>query len=98
LDSTSFHAAVGLAQLGDPEGIQWLIDNSQHGRGTVSNAWPRGAAVPRGAMNHNLSKCCVAALRLLTGEWFETRAQWKAWSETVDSKPLAGRYVALVDW
>jgi hypothetical protein len=40
----------------------------------------------------------VAALWLLTGERFENRAQWKAWSETVDSKLLAGRYVPLVDW
>lgn len=91
-ESTRFHAAAGLAQLGDPEGIQWLIDNSQQGPRTVENAWPRGA------VNHNLSKCCVAALWLLTGERFETKAQWKAWWQTSDRKLLAGRYVVLVDW
>jgi len=101
LDSTRFHAAVGLAQLGDPAGIDWLIANSEYGQGTVSNACPRGVT-----NNSSLSTCCVAALRQLSrernliprGRNLKGKSQWKAWAKTVDRKTLLNNEITLVDW
>jgi hypothetical protein len=92
-DSTRFHAAVGLAQLGDRDGINWLIAHSEDTTGTVSNAWPYGAQA-----GGSLGDCCIAALRQLSGERnLTTRAEWEAWSKTADPSQLARHAVVLRD-
>lgn len=92
-DSTQFHAAVGLAQLGDAEGIAWLIEHCEFSQGTVTNASPQGA--PRGG---DLSACCVEALRQLSKEHQRTsRAEWAAWWKSADSKRLLDPAVSFGD-
>jgi hypothetical protein len=93
LDSTRFHAAVGLAQLGDAEGIEWLIEHCEFSQGFVTNASPQGA--PRGG---DLSSCCMEALRQLSGERQRTsRAAWAAWWKSADRKQLLDRAVSFGD-
>jgi hypothetical protein len=93
LDSTRFHAAVGLAQLGDAEGIEWLMEHCEFSQGTVTNACPKGA--PPGG---DLSTCCVEALRQLSGERQRTsQAEWVAWWKSADRKRLLDRAVLLGD-
>lgn len=94
LDSTRFHAAVGLAQLGDPAGIEWLIAHCEDIQGHVSGAKPLGAS-PGGS----LGSCCLAALRQLSGEKEPTsKAEWEAWWKTADTKRLKFGAVRLVDF
>lgn len=93
LESTRFHAAVGLAQLGDSEGIDWLIANCEFSQGTVMNARPQGAA--RGG---DLSACCAEALRHLSLEHARTsQAEWAAWSKSVNKQLLLQRAVVFDD-
>lgn len=87
-----FHAAVGLANLADPKGFKWLIANSDDPLPTVSNAWP--SRIPNG----NVSTCCTAALRELSGEAkLNTKQEWQTWWESVDKETLPKRHVTLVD-
>lgn len=93
LESTRFHAAVGLAQLSDSEGIDWLIANCEFGQRTVMYAWPQG--FPPGG---DLSTCCLGALRHLSGEHSRTsKAEWAAWSKSVDKKRLLDHAVVFGD-
>jgi hypothetical protein len=93
LESTRFHAAVGLAQLGDAAGIDWLIANCEDINGDVSSARPY-AASPGGS----LDSCCVAALRQLSDKMdLTTRAEWEAWRKTADKSLLPSRPVWLLD-
>jgi hypothetical protein len=92
-ESTRFHAAVGLAQLSDSEGIDWLVANCEFSQGTVTNAWPKGS--PPGG---DLSRCCLEALRHLSGEHSRTsKAEWEAWSKSVDKKYLLDHAVVFGD-
>ncbi len=87
-----FHAAVGLAQLGDPAGFEWLIARSTDPTHTVSNAWPR--RVP----SYNLDVCCAAALQELVGQGApRTRPEWQAWWNQVDKAKLAPGRVDFVE-
>jgi hypothetical protein len=93
LTSTRFHAAVGLAQLGDSEGLQWLIEHCDDTAGTVTNAWPKGAR-PGGG----LGNCCTEALRQLSGQrGLTTRADWEAWLTATDETTLHNRAVIFGD-
>jgi hypothetical protein len=93
LESTLFHAAVGLAQLGDAAGIDWLIAHSEDPNGHVSHARPYGAS--RGG---SLGSCCTAALQQLSGKSsLTTRAEWEAWAKSADKSLLTGRSVPLED-
>jgi hypothetical protein len=92
LPGTRFHAAVGLAQLGEPDGFAWLIASCGDPLPTVSHAWP--SRVP----DLNVSTCCVAALRELSGEDKPRTAQeWQSWWKSVDRQKLPKRHVTLVD-
>lgn len=91
LDTTRFHAAVGLAQLGESEGIDWLVANCL-GQGTVMNAWPVGAR--RGG---GMGACCVEALRQLSDRQLTTKEEWTNWAQSVDKKSLLRRAVILGD-
>jgi hypothetical protein len=76
-ECTRFHAAVGLAQLGDSEGIDWLIENCESTEGSVE----RGR--PVGAHGSDLGDCCVGALRQLTNKHALTdKVAWAAWSKS----------------
>jgi hypothetical protein len=82
LDSTRFHAAVGLAQLGESTGIDWLIEHCEHCEGSVMHAWPVGAT--RGG---DLCACCQEALRHLSGEQsLKSKAEWTQWSKSIGKK------------
>ena len=61
LDSTKFHAALGLAQLGDATGFDWMIAHSADMQLTVSNPSPAQVS------NANRDTCCTAALQQLSG-------------------------------
>lgn len=90
--SAKFHAAVGLANLGDPKGFEWLIANSDDPLPTVSNALPSG--VP----NLNVNTCCTAALRELSGKRTpSTKQEWETWWRSVDRQALPKRHATLVD-
>ena len=91
-ESTRFHAAVGLAQLGDPVGFEWLIANAGDSSHNVSNAWP-----PR-VPSYNLDVCCIAALRELVGlDAPRTRAEWESWLRQADKTKLPPGRVDLVE-
>ena len=93
LTSTRFHAAVGLAQLGDPEGFRWLIANCDDTAGSVTNAWPKGSR-PGGG----LGACCIEALHQLSGErGLTSKADWEAWLTATDEKSLLNRVVIFGD-
>lgn len=71
--STRFHAAVGLAQLGDEKGVEWLIDYLDD-TSSVFHAWPPGFA------DYNLGTCCSRALLSLTQQTdLFSKAAWRKW-------------------
>ena len=93
MDSAKFHAAVGLAQSGDPAGFQWLIENSSDPTPTVSNAWPE-----RDLMS-NLDACCIAALQDLSGQRdLRTRQDCESWWKLASEEPPARGRVHLVEY
>lgn len=93
LTSTRFHAAVGLAQLGDVAGFRWLIAHCDDTAGTVTNAWPKGAR-PGGG----LGDCCIEALRQLSGrQELTSKADWEGWLTATDEKALVNRVVIFGD-
>jgi hypothetical protein len=93
LESTRFHAAVGLAQLGDAAGLEWLIAHCHEVNGHVSHARPYGTS-----QGGSLGSCCTAALQQLSGESSLTaRAEWEAWAKTADKSLLTVRSVPLED-
>jgi len=86
-----FHAAVGLANLGDPNGIEWLISNLDK-TSYVANAWP-----PR-VPHLKVGPCCELALRYLSGEReLSTKKEWQAWWDSVDRQTMPKYHVMLVD-
>lgn len=92
MSSAQFHAAVGLAHIGNPSGFEWLIANCDDPLPTISNAWPSAAP------NLNVDTCCVAALRSLSAEsQLRTRAEWETWWKSVDRKILPKGHVNIVD-
>ena len=93
LDSTRYHAAVGLAQFGEGAGIEWLIANCEDLNGHVEHARPYGSS-PGG----NLGSCCQAALRQLTGNReLATKAQWEAWWASAARKGLKPGVIPMAD-
>jgi len=92
MDSAKYHAAVGLAQLGNADGFEWLIANSEDPLPTISNAWPD--RVP----NLNLDVCSVAALQDLSGETApKTKQEWETWWDKADKKALPKGNVHMRD-
>lgn len=92
-ESTRFHAAVGLAQLGDLRGIDWLIASCEYSQGSVWHAWPRSPG-----QSGSLSPCCVAALQDLSGNRnLTTKAEWEAWAKTADKATLTKHAVNLIE-
>jgi len=68
-----FHAAVGLAELGEEAGIEWLIAHTDSQGGITRAAH---ALAARGALSEN----CRQALADLTGQPSSlSKAQWQRW-------------------
>jgi len=83
---TRLLAAVGLAQLDEPAGIDWLIEHCENKQ--LLFGW---AAPPRPS-EQQLGPACVRALRDITGEYkgdLSTKAAWQAWRERTreDAQP-----------
>lgn len=92
LAGTKFHAAVGLAQIGEPDGFAWLIKHSEDPLPTVSNAWPSRVS------NLNLDTCSVAALRDLSDEKnLRSKQEWESWWDKVDKRSLPKHLVSMDD-
>lgn len=92
-ESAKFHAAVGLAQLGEADSFVWLIAHSADTTGYVAGAWPSRMVEPM-----NLGGCCVAALRQLSGEKdLRTQEAWESWWEKVNRKTLPKDHVTMDD-
>lgn len=93
MDGTRFHAAVGLAQLGDASGVEWLIANCEDPHGFVQNARPYFA--DRGG---SIGTCCQAALQQLSDKRdLTTKPEWEVWWKTVDQTTLISRPVQFAD-
>ena len=74
LDSAKFHAALGLAQLGDAAGFHWLIAHSADVQLAVSNALPAQGS------NANRDTYYTAALQQLSGNKdLRTKEEWEVW-------------------
>lgn len=98
MPSTVFHAAVGRAQLGDPQGIDWLVKRADL---THVNSSDVEHAIPQGVewRDRQIGFCCGAALQqIFNNRKLSTKAEWEAWLKTIDlkSQPLHG--VAWKDW
>jgi hypothetical protein len=92
LDSTKFHAALGLAQLGDAAGFDWLIAHSADVQLAVSNALPAQGS------NANRDTYCTAALQQLSGNKdLRTKEEWEVWWTQIDKKSLPKNRINLVD-
>lgn len=89
--SARFHAAVGLAQLGDPNGYRWLVEQSVDFNSSVWGAWP---SVRRST---SLDHCCIAALQQLTDSQRDSHEAWVAWWNAVEKKQLPQGRVRYFD-
>jgi HEAT repeat protein len=70
--SMKFHSALGLAELDDPAGMEWLIAHCEGERSMLSFA-----------PNRDLSPSAVIALRTLSGHAeMNTKAEFEAWWKT----------------
>lgn len=95
MPTTQFHAAIGLALLGESEGIDWLVKNStqtEFNQGDVQHSVPFGLG-----RRHQISDCCVAALQQLSDQNLTTKEEWGAWASTVDKKTLLRKRIVLED-
>lgn len=92
MDDAKFHAAVGLAQLGEPDGFDWLIKNCEDPFPSVSRALPSQVS------NNKLATCSVAALRDLSGEEnLKSKHEWESWWDSVDKRSLPKSPVRMDD-
>lgn len=87
-----FHAAVGLAGLGEAVGVEWLIEHSEDEQDYVSNAWP--AHVP----DISLRTCCQYALRQISDDKSRTtKSEWREWWKLAETRPQTPKAVVLVE-
>jgi hypothetical protein len=87
-----FHAAVGLAGLGEARGVEWLIEHSEDTSGQVYDAWP-----PR-AVDFRISTCCQAALRNMSGEFDpKSKVEWQQWWRGAQGQFDKRRAVRLIE-
>lgn len=95
MPTTQFHAAIGLALLGETAGTDWLVKNStatEFNQGDVEHTVPRGQGNRR-----SISDCCVVALQQLSGQHLTTKEEWGAWASSVDTKTLMKKRIVLED-
>lgn len=85
MDSAQFHAAVGLANLGEPAGVEWLIEHCEDLNARVDYAAP-----PAGV--RELGDSCVLALQSLTERRnLNKKADFEEWWKTA-LRPFAPRH------
>lgn len=90
--SIGFHAALGLAEIGNATGLEWLIAHSDDDSRTVSFAWPQ--RVP----DYSLRSCAIAALRTLSGQpTLNTKAEFNTWWKTASNGWSPKSHVYLED-
>ena len=79
-----FHAAVGLAELGEHAGVEWLIRQSEPNEfGVGSKSASLNHAPHRKATRSNLRESCLHALADLSGlPPADKGDQWKVWWAT----------------
>jgi len=90
--SVKFHAALGLAELGEPVGMEWLIAHSDDDSDGI--VWGR----PQYASRQQLSLAVVAALQVLSGQpALSTKTEFQAWWKTAAATFAPKSHVSLVD-
>jgi hypothetical protein len=72
--SAQFHAAVGLANLGERAGVEWLVNTP----GSADVGYVPHIRVPGG----NLHEARLRALSDLTGQPYQPLEKWQAWWKT----------------
>lgn len=89
----TFYAAVGLAQLGDGRGYEWLIANCDR---TDDAIW---GYRPLGSPSKNLNDCCVIALQTLTNKReLKTKIEWQQWWNQMEKKNIPKGIVVLLNY
>lgn len=98
MPSTVFHAAVGLAQLGELDGIDWLVrrlDQTHENSSDVEHAIP-GLVEWR---QRRMGICCLDALQqMFRNRKLTTKAEWEAWLKTVDLKSQPRHGIGWKEW
>ncbi len=91
-ETTKYYAALGLAQLGDPLGFEWLVEKCDECLPVVWDTWPSCAA------HQNLDICCKAVLQELSGRKDITNKQeWEEWWKQTGKKALPHGHVVHID-
>lgn len=90
--SKKFHAAIALARLGDAEGLEWLISNTDKRVGGVRNYRPLGAK------SGGLDSCCQETLSQLSRLKRDTdKETWRKWAATISSPADFSGKILFVD-
>ncbi|MEX0936880.1 MAG: hypothetical protein WDZ59_03395 [Pirellulales bacterium] len=90
-----FHAAVGLAELGEPAGVEWLIKESERNDfGVGSMSASLNHAPHYKAVRSNLRESCLQTLADLSGrQATDDMDQWNAWwaanQDQFEPRPVA---------
>lgn len=91
-DSMKFHAAVGLANMGDKAAVNWLIGCTDDSSGSVSFAWPKSIS------DNSIAASAIAALRVLSGQKnLSTKSEFEDWWKTAEARWEPKNGVLLVD-
>lgn len=88
--SAKFHASVGLVNLGDKDGIEWLIAHCSDDADNVAIAWSTQTT------SRALGPNCISVLKEITGrsDW-NRKSEFQEWWTNSKEKWTAGRPVAL---
>ncbi|MGK0187739.1 MAG: hypothetical protein ACI9R3_003529 [Verrucomicrobiales bacterium] len=93
----TFHAAIGLANLGDSTGFEWLIahlGDDHRSRSTIYN----DMHLPMPSWSNPLNVSCLKVLQALSGEnELQSQEEWQAWWATVDKDALPENRVRFKD-
>lgn len=99
VEGAAFHAAVGLANLHEPAGIEWLIEHSEVNNKSVNDAWPTGTP------GRLMDVACDQALVRLSGRYSNGECTcsrgveyWRKWWEDAGKQVREGAYIPLVYW
>lgn len=90
--SVKYHAAVGLAELGDSGGVEWLVAHSDDAVPDVR--WGR----PENTTSHQLSSVAIRSLQILSGNAaVTTKAEFEAWWKVAAAGWAPSGHVLLVE-
>jgi hypothetical protein len=95
----SFHAAVGLANLHELAGIEWLIEHAGESKEMIHNAWPGNTPGRR------MDAACDRALAYLSGHFGNGECTcsrgveyWRKWWQDANQQVREDAYIPLVYW